>query len=71
MKQQFVYEISDIHCARCAKKISLALGYTFGVESTEVSLKNKTAVVSLDLARVTTSKIKGIIVALGFSAMLV
>ena len=71
MRQRFVYEISDIHCNKCAAKIRLALEYTSGVESTEVSLKEKTAIVNIDPEKITTKKIKGIIVALGFSAMLV
>ncbi len=66
-----VYEIPDMHCTKCARKISLALGYTCGIDSAEVSFKEKTATVDINPDKITTNKIKAIIVALGFSAMLV
>lgn len=68
---QCVYDIPDMHCANCARKISLALGFTSGVDSSEVSLKDKKAIVDIDPKKITKNKIKAIIVALGFSAMLV
>ncbi len=68
---QCVYDIPDIHCAKCARKIGLALGFTSGVDSSEISLKEKRAIVEIDPNKITKNKIKAIIVALGFSAMLV
>ena len=71
IKLKCVYEIPDIHCTKCARKISLALGFTYGVDSSQVSLQEKTAIVEIDPDKITKNKIKAIIIALGFSAMLV
>ncbi|MCE7742229.1 MAG: heavy-metal-associated domain-containing protein [Candidatus Heimdallarchaeota archaeon] len=68
---QCVYEIPDIHCKNCARKIGLALGFTSGVDSSEVSFSEKKATVEINPEKISKYKIKAIIVALGFSAMLV
>ena len=68
---QCVYEIPDIHCTKCARKIGLALGFTSGVDSSCVDFKEKTATVEINPDKISKYKIKAIIVALGFSAMLV
>ena len=71
ISMQCVYEIPDIHCTKCAKKISLALGFTSGIDSSEVDFKEKKATVEINPEKISKYKIKEIIVALGFSAMLV
>lgn len=71
MKQTISIEIEDIHCSKCARKISLALEYTAGVESSEVDFKEKQAIVKIENLIVSSSKIKAMIVALGFSAIFV
>jgi copper chaperone CopZ len=70
MKQTISIEIEDIHCSKCARKIAVALEYTAGVESSEIDLKEKQATVKIENLIITGSKIKAMIVALGFSAML-
>ena len=68
---QCVYEIPDIHCTKCAQKIGLALKFTSGVDFSEVDFKERKATVDINPEKISKYKIKGIIVALGFSAMLV
>ncbi|MHA1198826.1 MAG: heavy-metal-associated domain-containing protein [Candidatus Heimdallarchaeaceae archaeon] len=68
---QCVYEIPDIHCQKCARKIGLALGFTSGIDFSEVNFKERTATVEINPDKISKYKIKAIIVALGFSAMLV
>jgi len=68
---QCVINIPDIHCTKCARKIGLALKFTSGVDSSVVDFKEKKATVDIDTDKISKYKIKGIIVALGFSAMLV
>ena len=70
MKQSIEIDIQDIHCRKCAHKIALALEQTLGVESSEVNFKEKQASVVIDNYIISGSKIKAIIIALGFSAML-
>ena len=70
MRQTISLEISDIHCTKCAKKIALALEQTAGVESSEVDYSGKQATVNIENLIVSSFKIKTMIVALGFSAML-
>ncbi len=70
MTQLLVYDIPDMHCKQCAKVLRLALGFTAGVEKTEISLENLNASISIDPRIISKTKIKAIIVALGFSAML-
>ena len=64
------YDIPDIHCKKCADKIALVLKYTAGVSSSEVSLENHHATVKLDPHVISGVKIKAMLVALGFSAMI-
>ncbi|MHA1954677.1 MAG: heavy-metal-associated domain-containing protein [Candidatus Heimdallarchaeaceae archaeon] len=70
MKQTISLEISDIHCNKCAKKIALALEQTAGVESSNVDYGGKQATVEIENLIVSSYKIKMMLVALGFSAML-
>lgn len=70
MKQTISLEILDIHCSKCAKKIALALEQTAGVENSEVDYSGKQATVKIENLIVSSYKIKMMLVALGFSAML-
>ena len=64
------YEVENIHCKKCAEKIKLALKYTAGIESSEVNLTEKQVKVKIDPFQITSSKIKMMLIALGFSAMI-
>lgn len=64
------YEIENIHCKKCAEKIELALKYTAGIETSEVNLAEKQVKVKIDPFQITSSKIKMMLIALGFSAMI-
>jgi copper chaperone CopZ len=64
------YNIPDMHCKKCAKKISLALKFTAGVSSTNVDLEKHHATVTIDPSIITGSKIKAMLGALGFNAMI-
>jgi copper chaperone CopZ len=70
MTQNLVYDIPDMHCKKCANVIKLALDYTAGVEKTEIKFSDRNAIVSIDPKIISKKKIKAIIIALGFSAML-
>ncbi|MCG3221085.1 MAG: heavy-metal-associated domain-containing protein [Candidatus Heimdallarchaeota archaeon] len=70
MKQTISLEISDIHCNKCAKIIALALKQTAGVESSTVDYDEKQATVNIENLIISSYKIKTMIVALGFTAML-
>ena len=48
MTQQLVYDIPDMHCKKCANVLKLALGFTAGVEKTEISLEKLNASISID-----------------------
>ncbi|NPD88938.1 MAG: heavy-metal-associated domain-containing protein [Asgard group archaeon] len=70
MKQTISLEISDIHCSKCAKIIALALEQTAGIECSEVDYGEKQATVKIENLVISSYKIKTMIVALGFTAML-
>ena len=70
MTQFLVYDIPDLHCKRCANVIKQALGFTAGVETIEIKFIERNALVSIDPKIISRKKIKAIIIALGFSAML-
>ena len=70
MKQIISFDIPDIHCNRCAKKILLALEQTAGVESSNVDYYEKQATVKFENLIITSKKIKAMLIALGFSVML-
>lgn len=70
MKQTISIEIEDIHCSKCAHKIELALEYTAGVENSKVDFSGKQATVQIENLIISSSKIKAMIIALGFSAIL-
>ncbi len=71
MTQDLVLDIPDIHCKRCANIIKQALDFTAGVEAIEINFEERNASVSIDPERITSKKIKTIIIALGFSAMII
>ena len=70
MKVKIEYEIENIHCKRCAEKIELALKYTAGIETSEVDFEEKQVTVEINPFQITSLKIKMMLVALGFSAMI-
>ena len=71
MRLLIEYEVEDIHCKKCAEKIELALKYTAGIETSEVNLEEKHVKVKIDPFKITSSKIKMMLIALGFSAMII
>ncbi|MFW9852466.1 MAG: heavy-metal-associated domain-containing protein [Candidatus Thorarchaeota archaeon] len=71
MKLKIEYEVENIHCKKCAEKIELALKYTAGIETSEVDLEGKQVKVEIDPFQITSLKIKMMLIALGFSAMIV
>ena len=71
MRQSIEVDIQDIHCKKCAHKIALALEQTLGVETSEVNFKERQASLVIDNLMISRSKIKAIIIALGFSAILI
>ena len=70
MIQTVEYNIPDLHCKNCANKIALALKFTAGVNFTKISLENNHAIVKIDPQIISGTRIKAMIVALGFSAMI-
>ncbi len=64
------YNIPDMHCKKCAEKISLALQFTAGVSSTIVNLESLHATVQIDPLIINGTKIKAMLGALGFNAMI-
>lgn len=70
MNQDVVFDIPDIHCKICANIIKQALHFTAGVEKIETSFEERNASVSIDTELITSKKIKTMIIALGFSAMI-
>lgn len=70
MTQDLVLDIPDIHCKICANIIKKALGFTAGVETIEINFEERNASVSINPERITSKKIKNIVIALGFSAMI-
>lgn len=70
MTQDLVLDIPDIHCKICANIIKKALGFTAGVETIEINFEERNASVSINPERITSKKIKTIVIALGFSAMI-
>jgi copper chaperone CopZ len=71
VKLQCIFEIPDMHCTNCARKISLTLGFLSGIDSSEVNFQQKKAIVEINPAKISQNKIKLIIIALGFSALLI
>ena len=71
MKINLVFDIPDLHCKNCANAIKQSLSLTAGVEDVKINLEEKNASVTIDTKRITNKKIKAIIIALGFSAMLI
>ena len=65
------YNIPDIHCKHCANKIALALQYTAGVSSSKVNLETHNATVHIDPMVISGMRIKAMLVALGFTAMII
>ena len=70
MKQTISFEIPDIHCSKCAKKILLALEQTAGIENSDVNYGEKQATVQIESLVISSNKIKAMLIALGFSAMI-
>ena len=70
MTQDLVLDIPDIHCKICANIIKKALGFTAGVETIEINFDERNASVYINPERITSKKIKTIVIALGFSAMI-
>ena len=70
MQQALQFDIPDIHCKKCAAKIKQALESVSGVESTEFNVQQKNAKVVIDTLKTDGSKIKAMILALGFTAMI-
>ncbi len=70
MNQDVVFDIPDIHCKICANIIKQALYFTAGVEEIETSFEERNASVSINPEMITSKKIKTMIIALGFSAMI-
>ncbi len=71
MKLTVEYNIPDMHCKKCADKISLALQFTAGVSSADVSLDTLHATVQIDPLMITGKRIKAMIIALGYNAMII
>ena len=69
MKQTISFEIPDIHCNKCAKKILLALEQTAGIESSNVDYNERQATVQIESLVISSKKIKAMLIALGFSAI--
>ena len=65
------YNIPDMHCNKCANKISLALQFTAGVSSAKINLDDHHATVKIDPAIISGSRIKEMIIALGHNAMII
>lgn len=65
------YSIPDMHCKECANKISLALKFTAGVSSANVNLDNLHATVQIDPLMISGKRIKAMIIALGYNAMII
>ena len=70
MQLALEFDIPDIHCKKCASIIKQALESVSGVESTEFSVQQKHAKVVIDTLKTDSSKIKAMILALGFTAMI-
>ncbi len=70
MRLTVEYNIPDIHCKKCADKIALALQFTAGISSTNVNLENHHATVQIDPTIINGTKIKAMLGALGFNAMI-
>lgn len=71
MNQDLVFDIPNIHCKICANIIKQALYFTAGVEEIETSFEEGNAIVSIDTELITSKKIKTMIIALGFSAVII
>ncbi len=65
------YNIPDMHCKKCANKIALALRFTAGVSSANISLDDHHATVQIDPMIITGTRIKAMIIALGYNAMII
>ena len=65
------YNIPDMHCKKCANKISLALQFTAGVSSAKISLEDHHAIVNIDPMIISGTRIKAMINALGHNAMII
>ncbi|MHA1347101.1 MAG: heavy-metal-associated domain-containing protein [Candidatus Heimdallarchaeaceae archaeon] len=64
------YNIPDIHCKKCANKILLALQFTAGVSSAKVNLENHHAAIQINPLEISGARIKEMLKALGFNAMI-
>ena len=65
------YNIPDMHCKKCANKISLALQFTAGVSSAKINIDDHHATVQIDPMIITGTRIKAMIIALGYNAMII
>jgi len=65
------YNIPDMHSKKCANKISLALQFTAGVSSANINLDNHLATIQIDPTIITGTRIKSMIIALGYNAMII
>ncbi|MHA1551769.1 MAG: heavy-metal-associated domain-containing protein [Candidatus Heimdallarchaeaceae archaeon] len=65
------YNIPDMHCKKCANKISLALQFTAGVSSAILTLDDHHATVNINPMIISGSRIKAMIIALGYNAMII
>ncbi|MHA1223302.1 MAG: heavy-metal-associated domain-containing protein [Candidatus Heimdallarchaeaceae archaeon] len=71
MQSQIKVEIPDIHCKKCAAKIKLALDYTAGVNSVELHVDDKYIIAEIDSFIISRQRLKTLLIALGFSALLI
>ena len=70
MQLELEFEIPDIHCKKCASKIQQALESVSGVESAEFNVQQRHGTVVIDTLKTNSLKIKAMILALGFTAMI-
>ncbi len=71
MRLVIEYEVENLHCKKCVEKIELALMYTAGIETSEVNFEEKQVKVKINPFQITSKKIKMMLLALGFSAMII
>ena len=65
-KEVITFGVEDMHCAHCQAKVAETLKAIKGVKKVEVSLENKTAVVTVRAGKVDEKALKDAVVAAGF-----
>lgn len=67
-RMESVVFVTNIHCAKCVRKISDNLSFEKGVKDLKVNLEEKTITVLYDPGKTSPAKLAGAIKKLGYSA---